>query len=105
MDCSALQSRKDLLQAEILLYEREQVDDWVHQCDVFPLNTATPQDLESFSSSIPVKNLSDRPRHAECFDKVPLSEYLDKSINEQPDSPTEERSKLDPKRLLSLGEN
>ena len=92
MDCSALQSRKDLLQAEILLYEREQVDDWVHQCDVFPLNTATPQDLESFSSSIPVKNLNDRPpRHAECFYKVRLSEYLDKSINEQPASLTEKK--------------
>ena len=76
VDCSPLQSRKDL-EAEIFLYEREQVDDWLHQCDVFPPNTATSQDLESFSSNSPVKSLGDRPpRHAECFDKVPLSEYL-----------------------------
>ena len=103
-----LQSRKDLLQAEILLYEfeRKQVDDWVDQWDLFPPNTATSQDPESFSSSIPVKTLSDRPpRHAECFDKVRLSEYLDKSINEQPASLTEKRSKPDPQRLLSLGGN
>ena len=76
VDCSPLQSRKDIIQAEILLYEQEQVDDWVHQCDVFPPNTATSQGLESFSSSTPVTNLSVRPpRHAECFDKVRLSEY------------------------------
>ena len=75
VDCSPLQSRKDLLHGEILLYEREQVEDCLHQCDVFPPNTATSQDLESFSSNIPVKNFGDRPsRHAECFDKVPLSE-------------------------------
>ena len=90
VDCSPLQSRKLLLQAEMLLNERKQVDDWVDQYDVFPPITATYQDLESLSSITPVKNLSDRPpRNAKCFDKVPLSEYLDKSINEQPASITE----------------
>lgn len=82
MDSSPLQSRRDLLQAEILLYEREQVDDRAH-CDAFPPNTVTSRDLESFSSSIPVKNLSDRSsRHAESFDKVQLGQYLDKPMNE-----------------------
>lgn len=89
VDCSPLQPRKDLLQAEILLYEREEVDEWVH-CDAFPPNTATSQDLESFSSSIPMKNLSDRSSwHTDCFGKVRLSECFDKLINEQPASPTE----------------
>ena len=89
MDCSPLQSRKDLLQAEILLYKREEVDEWVH-CDAFQANTATSQDLESFSSSILVKNLSDSSSwHTECFDKVQFSEYSDKSTNEQPASLTE----------------
>ena len=103
MDCSSLQSRKDLVQAEILLYEGEQVDDWVHQSDVFPPNKSTSQDLESFHSSIPVKHLGDRPpRLAECFDKVPLSEYLNKSTNEHLASVTK-RIKSDPQCLLSLG--
>jgi len=82
VDSSPLQLRRDLLQAKILLYEREQVDDRAH-CDAFPPNTVTSQDLESFSSSIPVKNLSDRSsRHAESFDKVQLGQYLDKPMNE-----------------------
>ena len=89
MDCSPLLSREDLLQAEILLYEREEVGDWVH-CHVFPPNTTTSQDLEGFTSSIPVKNLSDGyPRHAEYFHKVPLSQYLDKLINQKLVSLTE----------------
>ena len=79
------------------------MDDWLHQSDVFPPNTTTSQDLESFHSNIPVKNLGNRPpRLAECFDKVPLSEYLNKSTNEQPASLTK-RIKPDPQCLLSLG--
>ena len=79
------------------------MDDWVHQSDVFPPNTSTSQDLESFRSNIPVKNIGDRPlRLAECFDKVPLSEYLNKSRNERPASRTK-KIKPDRQCLLSLG--
>lgn len=81
----------------MLLYERKEVDDWVDQCDVFSPNAATYQDHESFSTSIPVKNLRDRShRHAEFFDKIQLSEYLDKSINEQLACLAEKMSKPDP---------
>lgn len=67
-----------------LLYEREEVQDWV-DCDDFLPKPTLSQDIESFTASSPAKILNDTsPWHAECFDKVRLSESSDKSINEQP---------------------
>lgn len=89
VDCSPIESTKDLLTAEIpLLYEREEVHDGVN-CDAFPPKT-TFQDLEMFSSSSPAINLNDTsPWQDECFDKVRLSECSDNLINEQPAPMTE----------------
>lgn len=72
-----------------LLYEREEVQDW-ENCDAFPPKTTLSQDIENFTSSSPAKILNDTfPWHAECFDKVRLSESSDNTINEQPVSLTE----------------
>ena len=82
MDCSPIQPRKDAVYAEIpLLYEREEVGDWVN-CDDFPHKT-TSQHLERFSSSGPAINPNDTSLwHVECFDKVRVSECSDNLIHE-----------------------